>query len=188
MLSYDEKSIRALKNVTANEEFFNGHFPQMAAMPGVLQVEAMAQSAGLILGLNQKFDVNNNVAFLAGVDQARFKRVVSPGDQLIIEAHIVANKAGLLKLRLPSKVKTGFCIIGQHCFGGQTALVLISKILGACMSENISSIDRIISERRSKAQELLALGKNPYDNGFVPTATSADLRALMPSRAKNSSM
>jgi 3-hydroxyacyl-[acyl-carrier-protein] dehydratase len=97
VLDYDEKSIKALKNITANEEFFTGHFPLLAAMPGVLQVEAMAQAAGLILGLNQKFDQANNLAFLAGVDQARFKRMVSPGDQLIIKAHIVAQRTGLFK-------------------------------------------------------------------------------------------
>jgi len=105
VLSYDEKSIRALKNVTANEEFFNGHFPELAAMPGVLQLEAMAQSAGLILGLNQKFDSKSNVAFLAGVDQARFKRVIIPGDQLIIEAHIKATRAGLFKFEAHIKVE-----------------------------------------------------------------------------------
>ena len=97
VLTYDEKSIKALKNVTANEEFFTGHFPQMAAMPGVLQVEAMAQAAGLILGLNRKFDQNSHVAFLAGIDQARLKQVVAPGDQLILQARIIANRAGLFK-------------------------------------------------------------------------------------------
>ena len=105
VLNYDEKSIKALKNVTANEEFFTGHFPQMAAMPGVLQVEAMAQGSGLILGLNQKFDQNSHLAFLAGVDQARFKRVVSPGDQLILEAHITAHRAGLFKFDAYIKVE-----------------------------------------------------------------------------------
>lgn len=105
VLSYDEKNIKALKNVSANEEFFNGHFPQLAAMPGVLQVEAMAQSAGLILGLNQQFDANTNVAFLAGVDDARFKRIVSPGDQLIIEAQLIVMRAGLFKFEAHIKVE-----------------------------------------------------------------------------------
>ena len=105
VLSYDEKSIKALKNVTANEAFFVGHFPQMAVMPGVLQVEAMAQAAGLILGLEQKFDANKNIAFLAGVDQAKFKRPVTPGDQLIIEARIIAARAGLYKFEAQIKVE-----------------------------------------------------------------------------------
>lgn len=97
VVSATENSIRALKNVTANEPFFTGHFPEMAVMPGVLQVEAMAQAAGLILALSDGFDASKEIAFLAGVDEAKFKRVITPGDQLIIEAQIIARKKSLLK-------------------------------------------------------------------------------------------
>lgn len=104
ILSVDNEQIRALKNVTANEPFFNGHFPQMAVMPGVLQIEAMAQTAGLILTTGHDFDVNREIAFLASVDEAKFKQVVIPGDQLILEAKVMAKKKGLLKVSASATV------------------------------------------------------------------------------------
>lgn len=104
VLSADATSVRALKNVTANEPFFIGHFPQMAVMPGVLQVEAMAQTAGLILALDDGFDAKTQIAFLAGVDNAKFKRPVTPGDQLIIEATVIAQRKSLLKVAATVKV------------------------------------------------------------------------------------
>lgn len=104
VLSVSEENIRALKNVTANEPFFNGHFPEFAVMPGVLQIEAMAQAAGLILAFSKGFDTNNEIAFLAGVDEAKFKRVVTPGDQLIVEANVIAKKKNLLKVEAKTSV------------------------------------------------------------------------------------
>lgn len=87
------KSIIGLKNVTANEEFFNGHFPQQPVMPGVLQLEALAQISGILyfISYNVKLD-SNNFFFLAGVDNARFKRIVSPGDQLMLHSEIVKSR------------------------------------------------------------------------------------------------
>jgi 3-hydroxyacyl-[acyl-carrier-protein] dehydratase len=104
ILSVTSDHIRALKNVTANEPFFNGHFPQMSVMPGVLQVEAMAQAAGLILACGNNFDTSKEIAFLAGVDEAKFKKVVIPGDQLIIEAKVIAKKKSLLKVEATASV------------------------------------------------------------------------------------
>jgi 3-hydroxyacyl-[acyl-carrier-protein] dehydratase len=98
VLSVSNGDVKALKNVCGNEPFFNGHFPQFAVMPGVLQIEAMAQAGGLILAASSEFDVTKEVAFLAAVDEAKFKKVVVPGDQLIIEAKVVAKKKGLLKI------------------------------------------------------------------------------------------
>src|SRR5690606_24034559 len=98
VLAVDAKSIRAIKNVTGNEPFFVGHFPNYAVMPGVLQVEAMAQTAGLILALDSGFNVNTEIAYLAGVDNAKFKRPVTPGDQLLIEGTVIAQKKNLLKV------------------------------------------------------------------------------------------
>lgn len=97
VLAVNEKSIRALKNVSANEPFFTGHFPELAVMPGVLQVEAMAQAAGLILAQAHSFDVNKQIAFLAGLEGVKFKRLVTPGDQLIIEVEIQAQRQGIVK-------------------------------------------------------------------------------------------
>jgi 3-hydroxyacyl-[acyl-carrier-protein] dehydratase len=97
VIECDDKHIKALKNVSANEPFFMGHFPELALMPGVLQVEAMAQAAGLILAKTNKFNQESMHAFLAAIDQAKFKRMVTPGDQLIIEVLLKAQRASLCK-------------------------------------------------------------------------------------------
>ena len=92
--------IIALKNVTINEPFFEGHFPQRPVMPGVLMIEAMAQAAALL-----SFDAmdaspdKNTLYYLAAVDAVRFKRPVEPGDQLILEAELVRMKAGIYKYK-----------------------------------------------------------------------------------------
>src|SRR5690606_38478580 len=89
------KRIVALKNVTANEPFFQGHFPSYAVMPGVLMIEAMAQ-AGAIAVLNKE-ENKGKLGFLAGVDKCRFKRQVRPGDQLKLEVEIVRVKGPIGK-------------------------------------------------------------------------------------------
>lgn len=90
------KSILAYKNITHNEDFFNGHFPQRPIMPGVLQLEALAQAAGLLIFYTTNKDVDeDNWYFFAGVDRARFKRLVEPGDQLHLEVEIVKQRRDL---------------------------------------------------------------------------------------------
>src|SRR6478672_1414600 len=83
------KRITAIKNVTANEEFFNGHFPNKPVMPGVMMIEALAQTAAILsfLTIDRKPDADTLVYFL-GIDGARFKRPVVPGDQLKMEVEI----------------------------------------------------------------------------------------------------
>ena len=84
------KTIKALKNVTINEPFFEGHFPHRPVMPGVLMLEALAQAAALLA-----FDAldaspnDQSVYYFAGIDAARFKRPVEPGDQLVLEVELV---------------------------------------------------------------------------------------------------
>ena len=92
--------IRAIKNVTANEEFFNGHFPRRPVMPGVLMLEALAQAAAILAfeTLGQEPD-ENTVYYFAGIEAARFKRPVEPGDQLILEATLGRMKAGIFKFQ-----------------------------------------------------------------------------------------
>lgn len=94
------KSITALKNVSINEPYFAGHFPHRPVMPGVLMLEAMAQAAALLA-----FDMlgvvpdEKTVYYFAGIDRARFKRPVEPGDQLILEVELDRMKAGIFKFR-----------------------------------------------------------------------------------------
>jgi 3-hydroxyacyl-[acyl-carrier-protein] dehydratase len=94
------KTIKALKNVTINEPFFGGHFPHRPVMPGVLMLEALAQAAALLafdaLGSSPTDDM---VYYLAGIDGARFKRPVEPGDQLILEVELLRMKAGIFKFK-----------------------------------------------------------------------------------------
>ena len=100
-----DKRIVALKNVTINEPFFEGHFPHYPVMPGVLIVEAMAQAAALLSfkSMCTKRD-DNTVVYLVGVDGARFKRPVVPGDTLILEAEKIFEKRGLIKYAVRAKV------------------------------------------------------------------------------------
>jgi 3-hydroxyacyl-[acyl-carrier-protein] dehydratase len=99
------KTITAIKNVTANEEYFQGHFPSMPIMPGVLMLEAMAQVSG-ILGFicEQKRPDEGYIYLFAGVDKLRFKRRVVPGDTLIITAEIIASKQKIYKFSCQVRV------------------------------------------------------------------------------------
>jgi 3-hydroxyacyl-[acyl-carrier-protein] dehydratase len=95
-----EKNTRilALKNVTINEPFFMGHFPHRPVMPGVLILEAMAQAAALLSFASMDQDPGDDtVVYFAGIDGARFKRPVEPGDQLMIEARLLRAKSGIYK-------------------------------------------------------------------------------------------
>ncbi len=99
------KRIVALKNVTANEPFFQGHFPHYAVMPGVLIIEALAQAAALLsfASTGEKRD-ENTVVYLVGIDDARFKRPTVPGDTLILEAEWLLEKRGLVKYAVRARV------------------------------------------------------------------------------------
>ncbi|MGO3641275.1 MAG: 3-hydroxyacyl-ACP dehydratase FabZ [Psychrobacter sp.] len=90
--------ITGVKNVTVNEEFFNGHFPDEPIMPGVLMVESMAQVSGVLGFISAGLTAEDGYLYLfAGVDKVRFKRRVIPGDQLIIRAKTVMQKRGIYK-------------------------------------------------------------------------------------------
>jgi beta-hydroxyacyl-ACP dehydratase FabZ len=86
------KSIRAFKNFTANEEFFQGHFPDHPVVPGVLLLEALAQ-AGAILLLHDMEDRERSLFYFTGIDRARFRRPVVPGDQAILEVELLQRRA-----------------------------------------------------------------------------------------------
>ena len=95
-----DKRIVALKNVTYNEPHFTGHFPHLPVMPGVLVVEAMAQAAGVLsfATMGRRSD-DNSVFYFAGIDDARFKRPVVPGDQLRLEVDILRKSRMLWKFK-----------------------------------------------------------------------------------------
>jgi 3-hydroxyacyl-[acyl-carrier-protein] dehydratase len=97
--------IKALKNVSINEPFFMGHFPARPVMPGVLMLEALAQAAALLSFESMGQDPGEDtVVYFVGIDGARFKRVVEPGDQLILEASIERAKAGIVKYKARASV------------------------------------------------------------------------------------
>ena len=95
-----DNSLVAIKNVTANEQFFSGHFPFRPVMPGVLMIEALAQASGLLIlkTMGEEFTPSNLFLF-AGVDNARFKRVVEPGDQLRLEVELLKRRRDLCKFK-----------------------------------------------------------------------------------------
>lgn len=121
VIQVGEERIQAIKNVTANEPFFNGHFPSLAVMPGVLQIEAMAQTAGLYLATQQSFDAKSEMAFLAGVDDAKFKRMVTPGDQLVLEATVLAKKRSILKVKASATIE-------GHLASSATIILMIKPL------------------------------------------------------------
>ena len=99
----DGKRIVGLKNVSANEQFFQGHFPGAPVMPGVLIVEAMAQCAA-VLFLREIEDRDKKLFLFGGVDKARFRRPVVPGDQLILECEVLQRRASTVKVKGTARV------------------------------------------------------------------------------------
>ncbi|MFZ2162017.1 MAG: 3-hydroxyacyl-ACP dehydratase FabZ [Sideroxyarcus sp.] len=99
------ESIVALKNVTINEPFFPGHYPHHPVMPGVLVIEAMAQASGILsFKTMEKLPSDDSVYYFVGIDNARFKRPVGPGDQLILKARVTLNKRGMWKFACTAEV------------------------------------------------------------------------------------
>lgn len=101
--SHVGSTLRALKNVTANEQFFNGHFPDEPIMPGVLIIEAMAQAAAM-LGHKPRTDGLQWTFLIMGVDKARWRRKVVPGDQLIFEIKMIKDRGTLFVFECQAKV------------------------------------------------------------------------------------
>ncbi|MCC5849350.1 MAG: 3-hydroxyacyl-ACP dehydratase FabZ [Verrucomicrobia bacterium] len=94
--------IVGMKNVSANEPYFQGHFPNNPVMPGVLQLEAMAQVAGILL--NKRNEREGQIAYFSSIDNARFRKVVRPGDTLIMEIELLKVRLNLAKVHATAKV------------------------------------------------------------------------------------
>lgn len=97
------KRIVAIKNVTINEPFFEGHFPGAPVLPGVIIIEAMAQ-AGAVLLLREVKDREDKLLYFTSIEEARFRKPVRPGDQLVIEVSVLRYKMGYAKLRGEARV------------------------------------------------------------------------------------
>ncbi|QLA17354.1 3-hydroxyacyl-ACP dehydratase FabZ [Desulfolutivibrio sulfoxidireducens] len=96
--------LRAIKNVTVNEPFFQGHFPGLPVMPGVLILEAMAQTGGLFMGQSQTEPLGDKIFLFTGMDKVRFRKPVVPGDQLVLTCFEARHKFTLWKMRATAEV------------------------------------------------------------------------------------
>lgn len=109
-----EKSARGYKNVTINEEFFEGHFPGHAVMPGVLVCEAMAQVGGVLL-LSMTGN-EGKLAYFGGMDRVRFRKPVLPGDTLVTDVELIATKGNIGKIRAIARVNGDVAAEGEFMF------------------------------------------------------------------------
>lgn len=107
--SFEEgKSLVGYKNVSFNEPYFQGHFPQRPVMPGVLIMEALAQATGLLAFRSEKRQADRNTLYyFVGIDKARFKKPVEPGDQLVLEVDVIRTKRGIWVFDTRAKVDGG---------------------------------------------------------------------------------
>lgn len=105
VLSHDETHLKAIKNVTYDEPFFPGHFPGLPTMPGVIMLEGMAQACGLLAVIKSGLRADSGlILYFAGIDSARFKRPVVPGDQLVYNIELLKQKRDLWKFKTVATV------------------------------------------------------------------------------------
>jgi 3-hydroxyacyl-[acyl-carrier-protein] dehydratase len=100
------ESLTAIKNVSINEPYFQGHFPQIPVMPGVLIMEALAQATGILAFFSENEPPKNMKFLFVGIDKARFKRQVTPGDQLILHVRYIRRKRGIWVFSTEARVNS----------------------------------------------------------------------------------
>ena len=113
---YDDMHITGYKNVTINEPFFQGHFPGDPTMPGVMILESMGQVASVMVGLKLGKEGLNKIAFLAGVDNARFRKPVKPGDKLVTKAELIKVRSSSGKAKVTGYVNDEIVAEGEFLF------------------------------------------------------------------------
>lgn len=117
----EQRSITAYKNVTMNEPFFQGHFPGMPVMPGVLILEALAQAGGLFVLLSPDMDMRGKIFLFTGMDKVKFRRPVVPGDQLFLHVTDIRHKMNLWKMVGVAKVD------GETAATGEFSAAMVNK-------------------------------------------------------------
>lgn len=114
-----DQSIIAIKNVTMNENFFTGHFPDKAVMPGVLIIEALAQTAGILAYKSMDWSPDDSLFYLGAVSEARFKKVVIPGDQLKLTVRTLKRRSNVWKFSCEALVEgESVCTAEITCMEG----------------------------------------------------------------------
>jgi 3-hydroxyacyl-[acyl-carrier-protein] dehydratase len=107
------KSIRGHKCVSYNEPWFQGHFPQRPIMPGVLILEALAQIGGILAYASEPLDATSNLMFFLGIDKAKFRHTVTPGDRLDLYVEVLHHRSNVWKLRGEARVDGTLCAEGE---------------------------------------------------------------------------
>ncbi|AGP32350.1 MULTISPECIES: 3-hydroxyacyl-ACP dehydratase FabZ [Sorangium] len=107
------KSIRGYKCVAYNEPWFQGHFPQRPIMPGVLILESLTQLGGILAYASDPFDATSNLMFFLGIDKAKFRHTVTPGDRLDLYVEVLHHRSNVWKLRGEASVDGTLCAEGE---------------------------------------------------------------------------
>lgn len=107
------ESIRGHKNVSANEPWCQGHFPDRPIMPGVLIIEALAQIGGILAYASEPFDSSNSLMYFLGIDKAKFRHTVTPGDRLDLYVEVMQHRSNVWKLRGEATVEGTLCAQGE---------------------------------------------------------------------------
>jgi len=109
----EHKHIRGLKCVSMGEPWFQGHFPSRPIMPGVLILEALTQLGGILAYASDPFDASQSLMYFLGIDKAKFRRIVTPGDRLDLEVSVIHHRSNVWKLRGEASVDGTLCAQGE---------------------------------------------------------------------------